>query len=274
MQSFFLSLIFNHVLAIDSTTEKDSTKTLETTNTQPVQSSSNAVPTPEKLDNAENQYPRLKELLLPYRATYDILDGDKSVGVASRSLLPSQEAWILKQETEIQRWYYKYSFTESSTFTIEDNKLYPQKYESKINRSFKENRTTISQFDWDKKIERGERNNKTWTLELPNQVFDQLSYQFFLRNKAQLKSRKERLHLTYKGELESYIFVNEGIESVETPLGKLETILWTQQPKFKHDKVMHLWLAPTLNYLPVQISQFRGSEKEGTIRLKSIKWFE
>lgn len=211
-------------------------------------------------------------VLKPYRAQYYILDGKDKIGTATRRLSKEKDQWLLQQFTSISKWFYTYSFEESSLFIVQNNQLFPLEYQSLTKRSFKDNRVIKSQFDWDKKLETGQQNKNRWTLELPNSVLDHLSYQIALRSKASLQQRKESFRISYKGQLESYQFNNEGRETLNTDFGELDTVLWAQEPNSKHDKFMHIWLAPSLNYLPVKITQFRSGDKEGTIQLVSVDW--
>lgn len=219
-----------------------------------------------------SKHDAFSEVLKPYRAKYNILDGNDRIGSATRRLSKENDQWLLQQYTSISKWFYTYSFEESSLFIVQNNQLFPLEYQSLTKRSFKDNRVIKSQFDWDKKLETGRQNKNRWTLDLPNSVLDHLSYQIALRSKATLEKRKETFRISYKGQLESYQFNNEGRETLNTDYGELETVLWAQEPNFKHDKFMHIWLAPSLNYLPVKITQFRSGDEEGTIQLDSVDW--
>jgi hypothetical protein len=225
---------------------------------------------PVSSDNPQSKPPGIK--LMPYEARYDILDGSDPVGTADRTLTLSDNTWRLEQSTSIKRWYYKYEFTESSEFIIQNETPLPQQYASITKRSFKDNRIIKSQFNWDKNIETGSRNGDTWTLELAKPVVDHLSYQIALRLKADQQRRKETFRVSYKGELDTYQFINDGEHTIKTELGDIKTILWTQKPNNKHDKIMLIWLAPELQYMPVQMAQYRNGKAEGTIRLKYLNW--
>ncbi len=211
-------------------------------------------------------------ILKPYRAKYTIFDGKDRIGEATRKLSKSNELWTLQQFTSMSKWFYSYSFEESSQFTIKNNQLLPIEYQSLTKRSFKDNRIIKSRFDWESKRETGQQNKNRWTLDLPNAVLDHLSYQVALRSKASQQKRKETFRISYKGQLESYKFNNEGRETLTTEYGEIETVLWAQEPNFKHDKFMHIWLAPSLHYLPVKITQYRSDDKAGSIQLASVDW--
>ncbi|NVK88319.1 MAG: DUF3108 domain-containing protein [Gammaproteobacteria bacterium] len=223
--------------------------------------------------NTNTLSPAYQALLKPYQARYDIIDGDDKMGTASRTLKPTAEGrWQLSQSTTIRKWYYKYFFEERSLFTINDQLIQPLDYHSITKRSFKDDRVIESQFDWQKNQELGRQNNSTWTLDLPNAVYDHLSYQLMVRLHATSDKRKQAIRVSYKGELTQYIFINEGSEEIETPLGKLKTVVWSQQPEYQHGKSITMWLAPELGFVPIKIAQYRGGKLEGTIQLKTLTW--
>lgn len=227
--------------------------------------------TPNTIDEASSSPPPESVITLkPYTAHYDILDGRDDVGTATRRLTFLNGLWTLSQSTSIKRWYYKYLFEEESVFKLQDGHLLSQNYKSLTKRSFKDDRTITSEFDWDKHKETGEYNRRTWELDLNQPVFDHLNYQIGLRVRAPQQNPQEYLRVSYKGERANYHFVNEGYETINTPLGEFKTILWTQQPRYKSDKIFYMWLAPELDYLPVQMAQIRNGKTEGTIRLKQL----
>ncbi|NVJ60938.1 MAG: DUF3108 domain-containing protein [Gammaproteobacteria bacterium] len=214
--------------------------------------------------------PKKTIALKPYTAHYDILDGKEDVGTATRKLSLKGDIWTLSQSTSIKRWYYKYFFEETSEFQLKDGHMYAKAYQSLTKRSFKDDRRIKSLFNWSAKKETGEYDGKDWEMDLTQHVFDHLSYQIGLRLRASQQNSHEYLRVSYKGERSNYHFVNEGFHTIDTPLGKYKTILWTQQPQYKSDKIFYLWLAPELNYIPVQMAQIRDGKTEGTIRLKRL----
>lgn len=211
--------------------------------------------------------------ILPYHAEYQILDGNDKMGTATRILKKeSQGLWQLSQSTTIKKWYYKYFFEETSRFELEHDQLVSQSYHSVTQRSFKDDRLIESKFNWANNQESGQYNNHTWQIPLNQKVFDHLNYQLGLRLLAESNRRKESLRVSYKGERTDYVFINEGKETISTPLGDMQTVVWTQQPEYKHGKSVILWLAPDLGYLPIKMAQYRNGKPEGTILLSSLKW--
>jgi len=205
-----------------------------------------------------------------YTATYNILDGKKSVGIAKRKLRKFDSLWQMEMSTEVEKWFYEYKFVESSSFEWIDNGIRSLSYTSDTQRSFKDDRTIHHSFDWQNHIETGHNGKKQWELPLNTSIYDNLNVQMALRLKASQKHRSEQFRVSYKGQRETYAFVNEGVETIETPLGSIEAVLFVQRVDDKNDKHIQIWLAPALDYVPVQFAQIKKQKVEGVVRLRSI----
>jgi hypothetical protein len=226
---------------------------------------------PSSISNIEFNQKNTAITLHPYIAHYDILDGQKIIGTAQRSLKREGDYWRLEMSTGTDRWYYEYHYVESSLFKLQDGLPLPIEYSSVTERSFKKDKKIKSYFDWSKKIEIGNQNGKHWSLPLSNPVYDHLNYQLALQLKAANNHRKERLRVSYKGKLELYQFVNEGRDTVTTPLGTFSTLVWSEVVENSDDKYIVLWLAPDLNYLPVQMVRYNKGKQEGIIQLRHLE---
>jgi hypothetical protein len=209
--------------------------------------------------------------LHPYTAHYNIMDGDEVIGTAVRLLSRQGNNWRLEMSTGTDRWYYKYHFVETSLFRMQEGLPVPLEYSSVTQRSFKKDKVIKSQFDWKKKQEKGQQNGKTWSLPLSEPLFDHLNYQVALQSKAANNRRQEAFRVSYKGKIETYRFVNEGKDIVKTPLGSFSTVVWYEKVEPSEDKYLVLWLAPDLNYLPVQIIRYHNGKPEGIILLKRLE---
>ncbi|MDR0260126.1 MAG: DUF3108 domain-containing protein, partial [Comamonas sp.] len=57
-----------------------------------------------------------------------------------------------------------------------------------------------------------------------------------------------------------WTFVVDAKETLDLPAGPTEALRLTRQPRKDQDQTAHLWLAPSLQYLPVRIrlSQSNG----------------
>ncbi|MEE4246712.1 MAG: DUF3108 domain-containing protein [Kangiellaceae bacterium] len=209
--------------------------------------------------------------LIPYNASYEIIRDNKTLGHATRKLSKLNEQWQLTFFTSMKKWFYKYQLTTQSTFIIDNNAVQPQSFYSKTKRSFKKDRLISSDFNWQDKVETGRNKNNTWSLPLNNELYDNLSFQVALRLVDQ-SSKTQTFNVSYKGIRLPYLFINQGTASIDTAMGKIDTILWEQQTASSESEFIKIWLAPKYQYLPVQIAQYDQGQLQGTIRIESIIW--
>ncbi len=223
-------------------------------------------------ENIIHNEPIKPSRIQPYQAEYSIFDGKKKMGSALRSLTIKNNQWLLTMSTEISKYFYKLEFKETSRFLTDGFDITPLHYESVTKRSFKDDRIITSQFDWKKMLEIGSYNESEWHINLSELVTDHLNFQHLLRLKAPLNLREQQIKVSYKGHIDKLDFFNEGYEKVSTEFGTFDTVLWAQQIENKGDKYFLFWLAPELDYFPVQLAQFRNGKPEGVIKLKSLTY--
>lgn len=68
---------------------------------------------------------------------------------------------------------------------------------------------------------------------------------------------------------ERWTFRVQGLESLELPMGTLETLRLERLPRRPQDQQAALWLAPTLDYLPVRIRLTQANGDFADLRLRS-----
>ncbi|MBA4143073.1 MAG: DUF3108 domain-containing protein [Nitrosospira sp.] len=130
----------------------------------------------------------------------------------------------------------------------------------------------VAIFDWDKKLltlqhKRGEEQKP-----LPADAVDRLSllYSFMF---SPLPGKVVNVHETDGRRLEAVRYV-VGKETLDTPMGKLETIVLTKQLENEGDRDKRIWLAVDHHLLPVRIMT---AEKLGIVTdqmVKSISYAE
>jgi hypothetical protein len=70
--------------------------------------------------------------------------------------------------------------------------------------------------------------------------------------------------------LEVYRYWPEGKETVETPAGKFDTVIWASQ-RDGSKRVNRVWHAPSLGYVPVQAIQFNRGRPDVQLKLVSFQ---
>jgi len=124
-------------------------------------------------------------------------------------------------------------------------------------------------FNWLTKRATGMSEKKPLDLALKDGAQDlnsiQVEIMMDLRNGALPKT----FQILDKDQLKDFDYVNEGPARIRTDLGELDTIVVTSQRQ-GNDRVLRMWFAPSLGFVPVQAERTRHGNLEFAMRIKSI----
>jgi hypothetical protein len=70
--------------------------------------------------------------------------------------------------------------------------------------------------------------------------------------------------------LKTYELTRVGEERMETPLGELDVLRYRQQ-RVGSSSITSIWVAPSLQYLPVRMERQRGNETDTIFVLESVE---
>lgn len=206
------------------------------------------------------------ELPQPFNAIYKAKYGNLTI-TATRSLQHVSDD-TMELRFAAKSWLAR--IEEVSKFNWgPQGQLVPQHY-SYLRSGLGRDRKALLDFDWQSQKVVNNVQNKPWTMDLPLDALDKLSYQLQLR--ADLLNEKQEMNyqIADGGRLKSYRFKIEGDETLETPVGKLKTtkVLRVREDA---DRVTHLWLAQDWNHLVVKIQQTEKDGKHYEINLASAE---
>jgi len=77
-------------------------------------------------------------------------------------------------------------------------------------------------------------------------------------------------HIVDKDELKDFIYTREADARIRTALGELDTVV-VASSRTGNDRVLRMWFAPSLDYIPVQAERTRAGKLEFAMRIKSLK---
>jgi hypothetical protein len=80
----------------------------------------------------------------------------------------------------------------------------------------------------------------------------------------------EHFQLIDQNTVREYHYTREGEESLSTPLGKIDTIVYRSQ-KTGSPRVTRFWCAPSRGYIPMRVEQKKGDDVQWTMEVQSIK---
>jgi hypothetical protein len=72
-----------------------------------------------------------------------------------------------------------------------------------------------------------------------------------------------------KDQLKDFNYTQEGGARLRTAIGVLDTVIVASQ-RVGNSRILRMWFAPSLGYMPVQAERWRDGKLEFAIRLKSV----
>jgi len=124
-------------------------------------------------------------------------------------------------------------------------------------------------FDWEQGAARGRSEGKPVDLRLEDGTLDVMAIQL----EIMLSLRKGTLPSTYriidKDEVKEFDYAFEGRKTLTTELGELDTLVVASH-RAGSNRILRMWFAPALGYVPVQAERTREGKLEFAMRIKSL----
>lgn len=159
--------------------------------------------------------------------------------------------------------------TETSEGRIEGDRVIPQRYLYRHQRAENPRQLKL-EFDWQSGRVINHSASGRWSMSIPTNTQDKFSQQLALMLQVRQDRRQIEFPVADGGRLKAYRFDRQGEEVVETAAGRFPTVRLARSKDAKPSQ-SSLWLAPDLNYLPLQIER-RGDSGMVLMELLSISW--
>jgi len=157
---------------------------------------------------------------------------------------------------------------QSSTFTLADGHVIPLHYqESGLARDHSD--VVDISFDRDTGRVHGKADTHNVDQPLDPGVQDPMSVQIELMRQLQAGLMPTRFKLFDKNEAKEYWYTRERTETLQTPLGAIDAVVY-RSDRPGSDRVTRLWLAPSLNYMPLQANRSRKGSVDLSMRIISV----
>ncbi|MGP4953238.1 DUF3108 domain-containing protein [Psychrobacter sp. T6-1] len=192
----------------------------------------------------------------PSSAKYSFTVEDKYKGVATRTLSKSGNAWNYNVKARVAGVA---SAAQSSTFVINGNNVSP----SKASTTYKLlgiGRTHNLSFDSAGKKVTSSYRGKTTTSNMAQQAFDDLSLEVQIRQDLLNGKFSGNYYMAKKDKVEKTPFKKSGSTKITVPAGTFDTVR-VDRVHDDNDRSTSFWLAPSLDYLPVKVSQINDGKK-------------
>lgn len=192
----------------------------------------------------------------PSTASYTFSVDNRYNGTATRKLSKSGNNWTYKVNARVSGVA---SANQSSSFKINGTTVSP----SSASTSYKflgVGRTHNLSFNPTAKRVSSTYRGKTMNLSAPNGALDDLSLEVQIREDLLNNRFSGTYYMAKKDKVEKTSFKKVGTYNVTVPAGTYQTV---RIDRIHNDsgRTSSFWLAPSLNYLPVKISQINDGKK-------------
>ncbi len=195
----------------------------------------------------------------------------KGIGIASSTLQ-------LRRDTQPDQWIYTWRITangvfhlfysedlvQTTWFDLDGTGLRPRRYEATQG-----SKAVRLDFDWDARRARGTEEGKPLELPLNERTLDVLSIQVEVMQDLKAGALPPRFSIIDKDEVKEFLYTREGAARLHTALGDLDTVIVASQRE-GNDRILRMWFAPSLGYVPVQAERTRGGKLEFAMRIRSL----
>lgn len=208
----------------------------------------------------------------PFSAVYAFQWHGITAGYSTLSLTEASPGKYVYSSVSRARGLVRLAFpdpiVESSTFRIADGRIEPLEYREDDGPSRSEQNVAL-QFDWNSKEVHGTAGNRTVEQPLEKGTQDPLSVQVALMCELAAGNSPTHFLLFDKTAAAQYHYTREGEITLDTPLGRLETVIY-RSDRSDSDRAMRFWLAPSLGFLPVRAERKRRGKTEFELRIREL----
>ena len=192
----------------------------------------------------------------PSSADYNFTVEDKYKGTATRTLSKSGNNWKYNVNARVAGIA---SASQSSAFVITGNNVSPTQA-STTYKLFGIGRTHNLSFNSGKKQVASTYKGKTINLRMAQQAFDDLSLEVQIRQDLLNGKFSGNYYMAKKDKVEKTPFKNSGKAKITVPAGTFDTVR-VDRVHDDDSRSTSFWLAPSLDYLPVKVSQVNDGKK-------------
>jgi len=207
------------------------------------------------------------DALNPYHATYKLFRKGSDLGEGFRALSKTATGYEIKSMSKISWLFLSDNRREVSSFNVEDGLLVAKDYRF-VRTGTGRDREEIISFSPDaiESTYKGEL-NKIKPILYP---YDPLMYQLALRQDLISNKHPLTYHLIRKGKETQYNFERKGLETINTPYGRIEAIKIERIRDKSSSRKTIIWVAPSLNYVVVKMTQYKDGSEQADLQLSSL----
>lgn len=212
------------------------------------------------------------EVFAPSTATYRVEFRGINAGTLAFTMRPLAAGRYVYESVATPRGLAKLfvrgAVREASTFALDGGAIRPLEYVLDDGSPRTADDTQLA-FDWDRGIASGQHEDAPVQIALAPGVQDRMSVQVLVMQQLASGVDPGRIAFIDRNELKEYEYRREGPATIETPLGRFETVVYSST-RAGSSRVSRIWYAPALAYTPVRGEQLRRGSVETVLTLVSI----
>jgi hypothetical protein len=209
--------------------------------------------------------------LKPFEASYVWGWHGMTVAVSSLKLEQQGDTWVYASKSEprgIGRMFSERP-TQQSTLRVTETGVRPLRYTADDGTSSTKRDADV-QFDWEHNRVTGVYEGVKVDLPLQPGIQDDLSVQIALMVELLAGRTPDQFLLIDKNTVREYRYTRGNEESVSTPLGKIDTVIYRSQKKGS-PRITRFWCAPSLGYIPLRVEQEKDGDVQWTMQIQSLR---
>ncbi|MDR2214270.1 MAG: DUF3108 domain-containing protein [Nevskiaceae bacterium] len=157
--------------------------------------------------------------------------------------------------------------TQISVLQMQDGAVRPLEFTSAIGAN-DDDRDQSMKFDWQAGRVTGTAEGKPVDIALQPGMHDAASVQVAMMLELLAGRTPERFQMIDKTQVKDYIYTREGEETLDTALGKQQTVIFrSARPDSTRGTLF--WCAPGLGFLPVKVERRNGNKVEWSMTLNA-----
>jgi hypothetical protein len=208
-----------------------------------------------------------------YTATYTVQYKGKEAGVSDwsvRSLGDDRYEFLARITAKGMLKLIRPKPTiERSQFRLEGNTLRPLEYWFEDgSRSGEDNWHVV--FDWERRVATVSTAEARRELNVPGNAIDIGTLKAAVMRDLAAKGLPGPYEITDEDSVGTYEYTDGGAATLETGVGSLETRIFVQQ-RAGSSRSTWMWVAPSLDFLPVRVEQRRDNEVQTSFLLTSVE---
>ncbi|NRA54889.1 MAG: DUF3108 domain-containing protein [Gammaproteobacteria bacterium] len=206
----------------------------------------------------------------PFKANYKVFRKGSELGEAYRQLTTIDGQYLLETDSQISWLFLSDSRHERSTFKLNQNKIVPLAYNYKRTGTGRDRHTKLS-FDQNKIVSLYKSKTREFTAQ-PD-ILDPQLYQLAMQQQLIAGDKEFEYPIIHRGKEVTYKFKVVATEELSLPYGKINAIKIERIRESSRRKTL-LWVAPSLNYTMVKLTQFKEGKEQADLQLAWLKFSE